>query len=201
MSAAGEIAEAPFASRRALLGGLAVSAALLGLLVYVDVIPRLNPPPPVVEGKPFLPSGFETAKWVEITRGRKDFRLEKVGDGWEILDHGERAPIPDGWVDDALETMAGLVELIDIGPRTDLSEEEFGFSPPMDRVSVGLGDGREIQILLGDRNPPLTGVYALVLPGEHVVLVGAVLLLEIEKLAALASAEAPSKSLTRPADG
>ena len=185
-----EIREAPFGSRRGFFLGLVAVATLLGIVVAVDVLPRVKPPPPKVEGEPFLPAGIGPIQAVDIVRGRKDFRLEDAGGTWEIIDRGERSAIGNERVAEFMAEIKKLPEIIDIGPVSDLSPAEFGLDHPRDRVVLHQEDGGEIQILLGDRNPPLTGIYIEVLPGEHVVLVGAVLLLEIEKLAALASAEA-----------
>ena len=112
-----------------------------------------------------------------------------------MLDRGERFPITDGRVGEFLSSLGGLVRLVDIGTAAEVSLSEFGLSPPGDRVLLEDGDGGRTEILLGDRNPPLTGIYVEVMPGGDVVLVGAVLLLEIDKLAALASSEATPNSL------
>ena len=191
VTASPEVREAPFASRRGVFAGLGSLAILLGVLVIVDVLPRVNPPPPEVEGTPFLPANLGPIQAVEIVRGRKDFRLENVGGTWEMLDHGGRSPIGNERVAEFMAEIEKLVKIIDIGPSSEVSRAEFGLEDPKERVIIHPEAGGEIQILLGDRNPPLTGIYIEVLPGEHVVLVGAVLLLEIDKLAALASAQAP----------
>lgn len=190
MTSVGTVEEAPFGSRKGFFAGLAAAAVVLGIVVVVDVLPRVNPPPPEVEGKKFLSPDLAPIDGVEIVRGRKDFRLEKVEGGWEMLDHGGREKIVDDRVEEFLTTVRGLVELVDIGPASEVSLAEFGLADPKERLVLAPEGQPEIRILLGDRNPPLTGIYALVLPGEHVVLVGAVLLLELDKLAALASAQA-----------
>jgi len=191
MTVARELAEAPFSSRRGLFGGLIVAALILGVLVVVDVLPRIDAPPPAVQGRRFLPQDLGPVEAIEIERGGKVFRLDRVSSGWEILDHGERSAVVDDRVTEFLDTVGSLVELVEIGPASAVSLEEFGLSEPEDRIVLIPGSGKEIQILLGDRNPPLTGIYVEVLPGERVVLVGAVLLLEVDKLAALASSQAP----------
>lgn len=191
MSVSEHAGEAPFASRRGFLLGLVALAAVLGVVVVVDVLPRVDPPPPTVEGKRFLPRNLGPIDGIEIVRGRKDFRLERVPDGWEMLDAEGRASIPAAHVRDFLATILDLVELVDIGSASDISLAEFGLQTPKEKIVLEPRNGPQIQILLGDRNPPLTGIYALILPGKRVVLVGAVLLLEMDKLAALASAQAP----------
>lgn len=191
MTGVGDTGDAPFASRRGFFGALMAAAVVLGVVVIVDVLPRVNPPPPKVEGKRFLPADLGPIEAIEIVRGRKDFRLEHGSGGWEMIDHRERAKIGDERVVDFLATVRSLVELVDIGVPPEISLAEFGLADPKEKLVLTPETGTEIQILLGDRNPPLTGIYALVLPGEHVVLVGAVLLLELDKLAALASAQAP----------
>ncbi|MDG2308390.1 MAG: hypothetical protein P8R42_27750 [Candidatus Binatia bacterium] len=191
MTAVQEIHDTPFGARRGFFLGLVALATLLGIVVVVDVLPRVNPPPPKVEGEPFLPAGIGPIQAIDVVRGRKDFRLENAGGTWEMLDQGERSDIGNERVAEFMAEITDLVEIIDIGPVSELSPADFGLDHPRERVVLHPEDGREIQILLGDRNPPLTGIYIEVLPGEHVVLVGAVLLLEIDQLAALASAQAP----------
>jgi len=193
VSRAQHIGEAPFSERRGLLAGLAAALVVLGVLVVFDALPRLNPPPPKAQGAPFLPGGVEGVEAIEITRGRKNFRLEREGTGWAILDRGTRSVIADDRVDEFLSSLDDLVVLVDIGPASDVSLEEFGLSRARDGISLIRSDGERTEIRIGDRNPPLTGVYALVLPGEKVVLVGAVLLLDVDTLATLASSPAPQK--------
>ncbi len=191
MSEAEGMGDAPFSSRRGMFAGLAALAILLGVILIVDTLPRLNPPPPKVEGKRFLAQDLGPIEAIEIVRGRKDFRLENNAGTWEIIDPSGREKVGNDRAEDFLTTVLDLVELADLGPVSEVSRQEFGLDEPNERISFFPRDGPEIQILVGDRNPPLTGTYALVLPGGHVVLVGAVLLLEMDKLAALASAQAP----------
>lgn len=183
--------EAPFSSRKGFFGGLVAVAVVLAILVVVDVLPRLDPPPPTVEGEPVLPSNLGRVEAIEVVRGRKDFRLRRTDSGWQLFDQGTWDEIPADRADDFLAELRKLVELLDIGPADEVSLAEFGLDDPQERIVLTPAEGPEIRILLGDRNPPLTGIYALILPEEHVVLVGAVLLLEADKLAALASTKAP----------
>lgn len=191
MTAVDQATEAPFSSRRGFFAGMIVLVAALGVVVVVDVLPRVNPPPPEIEGTKLISPDLGPISEIQIVRGRKDFRLEDESGVWEMIDPTGRAPIGNERVEDFLSTVRKLVQVVDIGPASQVSLAEFGLADPKERLVLNSETGSEIQIRLGDRNPPLTGVYALVLPGEYVVLVGAVLLLELDKLAALASAQAP----------
>lgn len=191
MTRTSTVDEAPFASRKGFFAALIGTAVVLGLLVVVDVLPRLEPPPPEIEGEPFLPADLGDVAAIEVVRGRKNFRLDQTSDGWMMLDGSGRAPVPSETAEDFLKELRGLVELVDIGPGGEVSLAEFGLADPKERIVLKPAAGPEVRILFGDRNPPLTGIYTLILPENHVVLVGAVLLLEADKLAALASVKAP----------
>lgn len=184
--------EAPLASQGRLLAGLAGLALLLGLAVYVDVLPRLDAPPPRVEGRRIVPGSLGPLEAVDIVRGRKEFRLEKGEDGgWEIIDAEGRAPIVDGRGREFVEALRELVVLVEIGPAEETALADFGLEPADERITLIPEAGDPFEIQLGDRNPPLTGVYALIWPSGEVFLVGAVLLLEVDMVAALAASKAP----------
>ena len=191
MSQVDQTLDAPFASRSRLLTGMAVVAALLGALVLWTLMRRAE----VVEqprlGEPLL-SAFVPSAIQEINiRWRKNFRLMRKDGGWIIEDPTGLAPVPDDRVDDFLASLGGTVSVIAIGDAGTVNLAEFGLDPPQGEIVLASADRKELRILLGDRNPPLTGLYVEVMPGGNVTLVGAVLRLELEKLAALASAEPP----------
>ena len=182
--------DAPFASRRRQLLGMAVLAAALGAFVFAVALPRIEAPKKVTEARPLIdlpPADFSA---IEIERGRKDFRLVRNEGAWDIEEADRTAPVPDDRVEEFLASFAELPPLVEIGTSADVPLADFGLAPARDRVTLHRTNGEEIQLRIGGRNPPLTGVYVEIMPGGQVVLVGAVLLLEIDKLAALASREA-----------
>lgn len=191
MTPVDESAEAPFSSRRGFFGFLAVAIVVLGVVVIVDVLPRVNPPPPKVEGTKLVPPALDPISEIRIVRGRKDFRLEDNSGVWEMIDAEGRTVIGNDRVEEFVATVRGLVQIVDIGESSEVSLADFGLADPREKLVLASDSGAEIQIWLGDRNPPLTGLYTLLLPEKRVVLVGAVLLLELDKLAALASVQAP----------
>jgi len=182
--------DAPFASRRWLLLGMAVLAAALGAFVFAVALPRIEAPKRQTEARPlidFPPSDFDA---IDVERGRKEFRLVRSGSAWDIQEADRTEPVPDDRVEEFLASFAELPPLAEIGSSAEVPLADFGLAPARDLVTLHRTEGEQIQLRIGGRNPPLTGVYVEIMPGGQVVLVGAVLLLEIDKLAALASHEA-----------
>ena len=72
---------------------LVATAVVLGIVVVVDVLPRVNPPPPKVEGTKLVSPALGPVSEIGIVRGREDFRLEDNSGVWEMIDATGRAPI------------------------------------------------------------------------------------------------------------
>jgi hypothetical protein len=162
-------------------------AAALALVLGFLVLQTTNPPPTSTPGVPLRPLLIQlspgSVQTVELTRGGEVLRFERQGDDWQLRDQGTRL-VPDDRVDQFLHTIAGLERLEEVAdPGASLAE--FGLDPP--RTRVVLGAGRDTRIAIGERNPALTGLYVQVAPDPHVVLVGAILQWELDKLEALAT--------------
>jgi hypothetical protein len=134
--------------------------------------------PPGSPGAPLLAFRPEDARALVITWGEGTLRLSRGDSGWH---DGRDRPWPaPALADTVLATLAGAraVTLIEEAPE-DLGN--YGLDPPRRSITVVIGGG-SLTLLVGDRNPAWTGVYARVPPTNRVVLVGSVLLLEIDKL-------------------
>jgi hypothetical protein len=68
---------------------------------------------------------------------------------------------------------------IEIGPDT---LREHGLEPPQGAVELTRANQPPILLLIGARNPPATGVYVRVGADGPVVLTGALLLWDLEKV-------------------
>jgi Domain of unknown function (DUF4340) len=162
-------------------------AATLAVVLGILVVRTTSSPPTAVPRTPSRPLLLalapESVRRVEVSRGDQVLRFERTGEGWRLGD-GAEGLVPDDRVDQFLRTIAGLERLEQVAdPGASLAE--FGLDPP--RALVVLSAGGESRIAIGERNPALTALYVQVAPDPHVVLVGAVLQWELDKLAALAT--------------
>lgn len=162
---------------------LAAVAALLGAIVVVTVLPHAFAPP-ARKGEPFLRFAPKSVRRVDVVpREGAPYSFARKNGGWTMSGAGGETEVPADRLDGFLETLAGLTRLVVIdGPGE--SPADFGLAPP--RAVVTLHGDTDLAIAIGDRNPPLTALYVQVLPRTNIVLVGAVLLWEFDKLAALA---------------
>jgi hypothetical protein len=166
-----------------------VVAAGLGWLVVATVLPKLNQPP-TRQGTRLIRIDPQAAHEVRIARGETRLEFFRAKDGWGLRPAAGADALVTDRLNGFLEALEQTTRLVEIGARP-LSE--FGLDPRRGEIVVRNGD--EAKIAIGDRNPPLTGLYVQVLPGPSVVMVGAVLLWEFDKLVALAPREPiwPSK--------
>lgn len=105
----------------------------------------------------------------------RQWRAERTADGWS---GAGRATDMDEFLHD-LQELAVILP-IDVGPDT---LREHGLAPPQASVELVRSAGPPITLLIGDRNPPGTGVYVRVGSEGPVVLTGALLLWDLEKFA------------------
>jgi hypothetical protein len=144
-----------------------------------------------------------------VVAGAEDrLALRRDPSGWR--DERDRPwPVP-GLVDTVLETLAGIRTIASI-EEAPTSLGDYGLDPPQRSITVTVrsgqprgrraGEGRAAgtavsrgdgaaegeatasrTLLIGDRNPAWTGVYARVPPADRVVLIGSVLPWELDKL-------------------
>ncbi len=178
--------ERAFRSHLPLLGAEAAALAALAALALWLALPRLRPPPAAPAGEPLVSIDRSEVVEIEIERARPErrhLRLLRSARGWVDARGGARVP-GDRVADflDALETTRVLLRL----PEAEARAAEFGLDAPAGVVRIGRRGGEDIRLVLGNRNPTLTGLYLRLEPPGRVVMVGAILLWEVDKLAAMA---------------
>ena len=163
---------------------MAAVAAALAVAVALTVLPGLAPPVPTRVGQPLVDLDPKAVSQVEVTpREGTPYSFARRGGGWVLVRPAGAVEVPADRLDGFLQTLAGLTRLVEIGEQ-DVDPAEFGLAPA--RARVVLRNGKEVTFAIGDRNPTLTGLYVQILPSSKIVLVGAVLLWEFDKLAVLA---------------
>lgn len=165
---------------------------LLAVLVLVAVwlALELRPAPigPVPGTEPLLATRPAEVGRVELSS--PDQRLAAVRHDGEWRDADGRS-WPTAPVTDVVDTLAGLRPVMVVDPDPP-DAREFGLAPDAMRLRLARGDGTTLLDLeLGERNPAGTGVYARRGGRPEVLLVGAVLAWEIEKLRAAAPSRNP----------
>jgi len=169
-------------------GTLALIAALLlaGVWLYYDVtggtpgsswrtiFEEPAPPIPAADLKRLMTFPAADVTAIRLRRGERTVQTERTAGGWSGIERQSD-------VADFLADLAELVEIIPIeaGPN-DLAA--LGLSPPTGSIELTRRDGPPWLLQIGDRNPPATGVYARVGADGPVVLTGALLLWNVDKL-------------------
>lgn len=130
---------------------------------------------------PLLRFDVAAVDGVDITGPTGVIRLRRQGTAWRRA-RGAPLPAPEG-VDALLETLADIRPLATIASAP-VDLESFGLDPPRSRIAISLGPERSpLTLVLGDRNPAWTGVYALASSApDQVVLLGALILWEVDKI-------------------
>lgn len=131
-------------------------------------------PAPADQVKRLLDFDPATVTAVAVRLDDREWRAERAADGWSGA----------GRATDMDAFLADLDQLAEILPieADDAALREHGLDPPRGHVELVRRDQPALRLLIGDRNPPATGVYVRV--GEHgpVALTGALLLWDIEKV-------------------
>jgi len=168
-----------------LVGSLGALAAYLWV---VELGPLRAAPPAAREAAPLLPVPPAAVARVELAEGVRRTTALRAEHGW--TDAAGRA-WPDGAVTDLIAALGGLRPLttVDADPAT---PGDYGLGPGARRLELAGADGRPFLALeLGERNPAWTGLYARRAGEPAVLLVGAVLGWELEKLRRAAPAADP----------
>jgi len=162
-------------SHRTTIGlGLALAVALF--FAWRDVQRARERPvlSPAEQVKPLLK--FEPAQLEEIVvqRGGREVRFARSGEAWS----GGTDP---GQASGFVEALLGLAEImvldVDSGELADL-----GLAPPRASIRLRAKDRPLPELFVGSRNPAATGLYLQVGKDGRVVLTGALLEWEIDKL-------------------
>ena len=171
-------------------------AAALGAYLWLTQPPARHGPehepagstePPLLDFRPADVTGLAVAS------AEGTLALRREGSGWRD-DRGFPWPSP-GLIETVLETLAGTRAIAGIEDAP-ANPGDYGLDPPQWSITVAVsqtpvGGGSDprsgeapgsLTLLVGDRNPAWTGVYARVPPAERVVLIGSVLPWELDKL-------------------
>ena len=155
---------------------VAILAALAAYLWAVELksLPRSLPQPPALLAVP----PAEVAR-LELEGQGQRLTARRIDSRWaDVAGRAWRT----GVVSDVLEAVATLrpIMVIDADPA---HESDYGLGADATRLQLAAAGGESLLSLeIGDRNPAWTGLYARLAGHREVVLIGAVLRWEIEKL-------------------
>ncbi len=163
--------------------GTALMAVALGALVgflWLGEGRRVHAPAPApAVGTLLLAVAPATVSRVDLEE--HDARLTAIRNDGRWLDpHGHAWP--DDAVGELLDTLAGLPMIMVVDPDPE-NPADYGLGDDAPRLRLTAADGRDVVNLeIGERNPAWTGMYVRVGGSREIVLVGAVLHWELEKL-------------------
>lgn len=164
---------------RGTLGLLLVAAALLAL-VLADRRPIVPQAPlPTPDGPPLLEAPLGAVAQLEWDRGPDRLTLVRTSSGWrDAAGHAWPADV----VEVALDALGSLHPQVVVADEP-LALAEYGLEPAGERLRVLDDTGHELLALdIGNRNPAWTGSYARRAGRREVLLVGALLRWELDKL-------------------
>jgi hypothetical protein len=130
--------------------------------------------PPGEQVKRLLAFDPATVTAVTVRRGDQQWRAERSGAGWSGAGRATD-------MDDFLHDLAELAEIMPIEVGAD-TLRDHGLDPPQGSVELRRAGEPPLLLLIGLRNPPATGVYVRLGADGPVVLTGALLLWDLEKL-------------------
>jgi hypothetical protein len=165
---------------------------LVGVLILVAVclaleVHRLRSGP-APDTEPLLASGPAAVTTLELSTARQRIAAVRHADGWQDAD-GKRWPATP--VRDVVDTLAGLRPVMVVDPDPP-DAAEYGLAGDATHLRLAGADGTTLLDLeLGERNPAGTGVYARRGGRREVLLVGAILTWELDKLRAAAPSRNP----------
>ncbi|MGH7789374.1 MAG: hypothetical protein ACRERC_21060 [Candidatus Binatia bacterium] len=169
-------------------GTLALVAALLAAAVYLysdlqreqpgagwqSLIEESRPVPPSELVVPLLTFDPASVQVLRLRSGDREWEMRRTADGWSGIGSA-------GEVDDFIKNLRGLAEIMPLEVPAD-QLADHGLDPPAHIIELERRDAPPLQVRLGRRNPPATGVYAQVGADGKVVLTGALALWELDKL-------------------
>ena len=168
-------------STRGTLGLLALLCVLATYIVVIELPTLRRPPRPadVPDAPPLLTTPDGAVARVDLEEA--DGLLTAIRHDGAWVDAAGR-PWRSDAVSDLLETLATLrpIMVVDADPGT---PDDYGLGHAARHLRVTGTDGRLLlALVVGDRNPAWTGLYARLTGRPEVVLVGGVLRWEIEKV-------------------
>lgn len=165
---------------------------LLGILAVVGTWLALELAPPrtvsLPGSEPLLATRPGEVVAVELSSPAERLAAVRHDDGWRDAAGRRWPPAP---VTDVVDTLAGLRPVMVVDPNPP-DAWEYGLSPDATRLRLAGRDGTTLLDLeLGAPNPAGTGFYARRSGHPEVLLVGAILTWELEKLRAAAPSPHP----------
>ncbi|HWP67203.1 MAG TPA: DUF4340 domain-containing protein [Candidatus Limnocylindria bacterium] len=161
-----------------LRGTLVLYAVLAVLAAYLLIVPPPAPPP---GPESLLGVPVESADTIEIAWPDAAVRFRRSDGSWRS-DAGAVAPAA---IDELLEALAMLRPTENLGAPQEPAD--YGLDARATRVVVSAAGEPVASLEVGDRNPAWTGVYVRRTGSNDVVVVGALLHWELEKLRAVAT--------------
>jgi hypothetical protein len=163
------------------------TALLVGVLAVLGgwlwLLERRTPEASLSVSAPLLAAPPARVARVELEQGARRLVALRSAGGWTDADgrpwHGDVIP-------DVLATLATLapVMVVDDAPH---ATGDYGLAPPARRLRLATdAEAPVLDLEIGEPNPAATGLYARVGGRREVVLVGALLGWELEKLASAA---------------
>jgi hypothetical protein len=124
--------------------------------------------------RPLAEFAPEDVEAIHLQRGALHMQLRRVDGAWTGVQRPEI-------VNDFLASLHEMSEIMTVqASQKDLVD--YGLDPPTDSIELLLRQGAPINLLLGNRNPSGTGIYVRIGRDGRVVLAGALLRWELEKL-------------------
>jgi hypothetical protein len=157
-------------------GTLVLAAVLATLLAYLVVT---RPPSGPSRGRTMLTPPLGAATAVEILRGAEATRFIRRDGTWS----------PPGGAD-LVDALASL-EVLDVVEDTPSDPSTYGLGADALRLRVTSDDGELVALEVGATNPAETAVYVRRIGSAPVLLVGALLRWELEKIRRVASTTSP----------
>lgn len=151
-----------------------------GELDVHSILEPAAPTPPAQAFHSVLTFDLGEIVGVTIQRGNEETRLHRDGAAWSGV-------TPPDAVDDFLENVRELSEILVLDvPAAELSDH--GLDPPRIKITLERRAAPPLSLSVGNHNPPATGVYVQTSEKTQVILTGALLLWEVEKLVKAAQA-------------
>jgi hypothetical protein len=161
-------------SVRGTLGLLAALALLVSYLLAVDP-PAARLPEPE---DPLLTVPASRVNTLAVNWPDARLRIVRHDGAW----HGDgHDALPAGMVDDFLAAL-GTIHPTDALTPSGADATDYGLGPAATMLTVSAGDAPILQLQVGDRNPAWTGVYVRRTGSTEILLVGALLHWELQKL-------------------
>jgi hypothetical protein len=164
---------------RGTLGLLAALALLVLYLVAVD--PPSTRLPPLSE--PLLAVPAVRVTTIEIVWPETRLHAVRRAGAWQAFGH---AVLPAGSVDDLLAALATIRPMDTLTP-SGTNAPDYGLGAAATTLTMAAGAVPLLQLQVGNRNPAWTGVYVRRNGSAEILLVGALLHWELEKLRRIAT--------------